>query len=198
MKRRLPAVLVFVVACSSILSGGIALSAASPKRARVSAKTSTVRLNGNGLGVTGYGAARSSATKAISAVLGNPTGHPSADCTSKYFQTAWHDLVVQFVAGRFRGYRYLDGGDRALAPTRAVLRSVRPRLSTTKGISLGSSLADAKRAYRTLRRSATKLLPDSVRHYVRFLEFGQSLPQLPDLRNQEQRLPRITLEPIAE
>jgi len=156
MKRRLPAVLVFVVACSSILSGGIALSAASPKRARVSAKTSTVRLNGNGLGVTRYGAARSSATKAISAVLGNPTGHPSADCTSKYFQTAWHDLVVQFVAGRFRGYRYLDGGDGGVAPTAAVVRSTTPRLSTATGITVGSSLVDAERAYGTLRRVATE------------------------------------------
>jgi hypothetical protein len=63
--------------------------------------------------------------------------------------------VVQFVAGRFRGYRYLDGGERPLAPTRSVLRSVRPRLSTATGISLGSSLADARRSYGVLRRVGT-------------------------------------------
>jgi hypothetical protein len=155
MKRRLPAVLVFVVACSLILSCGIALSAASPKQARVSAKTSPVRLNGNGLGVTRYGATQSSATKAISAVLGKPSGHPSADCTGEYFQTSWHDLVVQFVAGRFRGYRYLDGGKYGVAPTAAVVRSTTPRLSTAAGITVGTSLVDAKHAYRTLRRAAT-------------------------------------------
>ena len=155
MNMRLPAVLVFVVACASMLSGGTALSAASPKQARVSAKSSTVQLNGNGLGVTRYGATQASATKAISAVLGKPTGHPSADCTSEYFQTAWHDLVVQFVAGRFRGYRYLAGGKYGVAPTAAMVRSTTPRLATAAGITVGSSLADAKRAYRTLARSAT-------------------------------------------
>jgi len=157
VRRGLPAVLVVVVACSSLLSGGMAYSAISPKQARVVAKTSmVVRLNGNGLGVTRYGAALSSATKAVSAVLGKPTGHPAADCTGEYDQTAWHDLVVQFVAGRFRGYRYLDGGDGGVAPTAAVVRSTTPRLSTATGITVGSSLVDAERAYGTLRRVATE------------------------------------------
>jgi hypothetical protein len=116
-----------------------------------------VRLDGDGLGVTKFGATASSATKAISAVLGKPTGHPAAACTPAYRQTAWLDLVVQFVAGRFRGYRYLDRGPNPeVAPTAAVVRAARPKLSTATGISLGSTLADAERAYPTLRRSATE------------------------------------------
>jgi len=154
--RRTPAAGLVVVACFSLLSEAVARSGRSAIRERVSVKSSRiVLLNGNGLGVARYGATFSSATKAISAVLGKPTGHPTAGCTGEYAQTAWHDLVVQFVAGRFRGYRYLDGGERAVAPTGAVLRSVRPRLATATGISLGSSLADAQRAYGVLRRVGT-------------------------------------------
>jgi len=156
-RRRLLGVPVVVLACSSLLSAGTARSAISPERARFVARISTaVRLDGNGLGVTRYGARLWSATKAISAVLGNPTGHPAAECTGEYDQTAWHDLVVQFVAGRFRGYRYLDGGDRGVAPAPGVVRSTRPRLSTATGITFGSSLADAERAYGTLRRVASE------------------------------------------
>lgn len=65
-------------------------------RAAVRAAQSAVRLDGDGLGVTNFGATTSSAAGAISAVLGKPTGHPAAVCTPAYRQTAWHDLVVQF------------------------------------------------------------------------------------------------------
>jgi hypothetical protein len=64
-------------------------------------------LAGNGLGVTNFGATSAAATKAITAELGKPTGHPNAGCTAAYAETAWHDLLVQFVSGRFEGYRCL-------------------------------------------------------------------------------------------
>lgn len=138
--------------------------------------TTGVRLDGNGLGVTTYGATVSAATKAISAVLGNPTGHPAAGCTGRYEQTAWHDLVVQFVAGRFRGYRYLAGGTYG-APTPAVVRTTTPRLATPAGITLGSSLAQTRRAYEKLRPRGTDFYATSSGITFAFWASGNPLPE---------------------
>ena len=71
-----------------------------------------VELDENGLGLANFGAPAAPTTEAITDVLGAPTGHPSAGCTGKYTQVAWHDLIVQFTAGRFTGYRFVAGGSK--------------------------------------------------------------------------------------
>ena len=115
-----------------------------------------IQLDGNGLGVVSFGATAASATAALSAVLGKPTGHPSAGCTSAYAQTAWHDLIVQFVSGRFRGYRYVDAPPYGVAPSPKLLRAVTPKLSTSAGITLGDTSAEAKRVYPSLRQTGSE------------------------------------------
>lgn len=115
-----------------------------------------IQLDGNGLGVVNFGATAFSATKALTAVLGKPTGHPSAGCTSAYTQDAWHDLVVQFVSGRFRGYRYVDSPPYGIAPSLKLLRAANPKLSTSAGITLGDTLAEAKRVYPSLRQTGSE------------------------------------------
>lgn len=114
-------------------------------------------LAGNGLGVTSFGATSAAATKAITAELGKPTGHPKAGCTAAYAETAWHDLLVQFVSGRFEGYRYLIASyfSKGELPPTAALRSATPKLSTAAGITLGDTLTQAKRTYPSLRQSGT-------------------------------------------
>ena len=145
MKPRTASTLAIVTVAAAIELAGTADPAISAQE-RPAAQSARVVLDGNGLGVTRYGATRASATKALTAVLGKPTGHPAADCTGKYRDTAWHDLVVQFLNGRLHGYRYPDGR-RGVAPTRSVLKSVKPKLKTTAGITLGSTLGDAEHAY---------------------------------------------------
>jgi hypothetical protein len=115
-----------------------------------------VQLDGNGLGLANFGAPTAMTTEAITAVLGAPTGHPSAGCTEKYTQVAWHDLIVQFTDGRFTGYRYVAGGSNGVSPSLGTLHDpVVPTIATAAGITLGSTMADVERAYRSLHRSGT-------------------------------------------
>jgi len=145
------------VACCSLVGGGTANAVDRPQSRGASAtKSAPIRLDGNGLGVVGFGATVSTATKVLTARLGAPTGHPSAGCTSAYNQTAWHDLIIQFKAGRFTGYRYVAGGWNGISPSSKTLHAtVTPKLATSAGISLRSTMAEATRAYPSLRRSGT-------------------------------------------
>jgi hypothetical protein len=115
-----------------------------------------VQLDGNGLGAANFGAPAAMATEAITHVLGAPTGHFSAGCTGKYAQVAWHDLIVQFTGGRFTGYRYVAGGSKGVSPSVGTLHDpVVPTIATAARITLGSTMAEVARAYRSLHRSGT-------------------------------------------
>jgi hypothetical protein len=115
-----------------------------------------VQLDGNGLGLVNFGAPAALTTEAITAVLGAPTGHPSAGCTGKYAQAAWHDLIVQFNDGRFTGYRYVAGGFDGVSPSRETLDApMVPMIATATTITLGSTMAEVRRAYPSLHRSGT-------------------------------------------
>jgi hypothetical protein len=158
-KLRAPGGFVALVACLAMTGEALGHSTAPavPPRLQTSrAVANRLELDPDGLGVAKYGQTLASTTKAITAVLGPPTGHPASGCTAEYKQAAWRDLIVQFVGDRFTGYRYLDGGDRGVAPTAAIVRSVEPRVATASGIGLGSSLSEVRRAYRDVRRVATQ------------------------------------------
>jgi hypothetical protein len=108
--------------------------------ARHAAKPPTIELAGNGIRVVGFGSSVASVTKAVSAELGPPTGHPEAGCVGGYREVAWHDLILQFRHGRFSGYRYwLSIG--------APGSTASPRIATATGITLGSTLAQLRKAY---------------------------------------------------
>lgn len=139
--------LVVAVALSCLLFGGGV--------ARASA-TVPIRLDGDGLGIVSFGATASLATKTLTAVLGSPTGHPSAGCAGDYSQVAWHDLITQFRNGRFAGYRYVADGSTGISPTITTLRAAKvPKLATAAGITLGDTFAEVKHAYPVLRQSGT-------------------------------------------
>jgi hypothetical protein len=136
-----------LAALGCVLLGGAA--------ARASA-TVPIRLDGNGLGVVSFGASAQSATKALTAVLGAPSAHPSAGCAGDYSEVAWHDLIAQFRNGRFSGYRYLAGGLSGISPTITTLRAAKvPKLDTATGITLGDTFAEVKHAYPRLSQSGT-------------------------------------------
>jgi hypothetical protein len=136
---------VAVLSCSLASGGAVAASTNEP-----------IRLAGNGLGVVSFGSPTASTIRILTAVLGAPTGHPSAGCTGSYSQTAWHDLIAQFKNGRFAGYRYLAGGVAGITPTTKTLRTATvPKLATPAGITLEDTFAEVRHAYPTLRQSGT-------------------------------------------
>lgn len=144
MERRF---LVVIAILGSLLLDGGAVGATA---------TASIRLDGNGLGIVSFGASSSSVTNRLTAVLGAPTGHPSAGCAGDYSQVAWHDLIAQFRNGRFSGYRYLAGGPAGVSPTITTLRSATvPKLATATGITLGDTFAEVRRAYPVLRQSGS-------------------------------------------
>ena len=196
MKPRTASTLAIVTVAAAIELAGTADPAISAQE-RPAAQSARVVLDGNGLGVTRYGATRASATKALTAVLGKPTGHPAADCTGKYRDTAWHDLVVQFLNGRLHGYRYPDGR-RGVAPTRSVLKSVKPKL---KDNGRYHPRQHARRRGARVRPQAQarrdRVLCDQVRDHLLVLELGDAIRHVADLRGQEQLLPGFGLESPA-
>jgi hypothetical protein len=124
----------------------LVLAAAAPTAAAASSTAKTpIVLSGHGLGVVYFGSSARSVTKAVSARLGAPTGHPDGGCVGGYTEVAWHDLIVQFRHGHFSGYRYWVSGSGSLS---ASASAVSPKLATAKGISLGSTFAQVKRSYR--------------------------------------------------
>jgi hypothetical protein len=139
--------LVAIVTLGCLVFGGVARASA----------TVPIRLDGDGLGVVSFGVSASSATTTLTAVLGAPTGHPSAGCDGDYSQVAWHDLIAQFRNGRFTGYRYVAGGLPGISPTITTLRAEKvPELATATGITLGDTFAEVKRAYPELRQSGSE------------------------------------------
>lgn len=87
-------------------------------------------------------------------------GGPSArgvntGCGLRYTEVEWGDLVAEFRLSKFSGFRFLKGGwplatpgsPREASPPKTVF----PKLTTATGISLGSTLAQLRRSYRSLR-----------------------------------------------
>lgn len=124
------AVLVFALCCIGPAGAGPTGAAAPFNR--------NVTLEGDGLGTVRIGMSERAATRVITAELGTPSGHPASGCPGPYRDVAWHDLIVQFKAGRFTGYRYWVS-----APHSAL----DPRLRTSRGITLGSTFGELRRAY---------------------------------------------------
>jgi hypothetical protein len=92
-------------------------------------------------------------------VLGAPSSVGiDTGCGPRFAEVAWRDLVLEFRAGTFTGYRYLVGGWPLRthgSPRPASSRIVGPRLATAVGVELGSSLGQARSAYGRLRPVGT-------------------------------------------
>ena len=96
-------------------------------------------LGGNGVGAVRIGTSQATAIRELTAQLGPPSGRPVADCPGTYTDVAWHDLIAQFRDGRFSGYRYWYA---------QAGRSITPRLTTANGVTLGTTFASLRDAYR--------------------------------------------------
>jgi hypothetical protein len=95
--------------------------------------TVAVTLGPHGVGRAHFGLTKPAAVAALTQLFGPPTGRgPNPGCAPRYTEVVWGGLAAEFRLGVFSGYRY---------------RSPTPRLATSTGITLGSTLAQVRAAY---------------------------------------------------
>jgi hypothetical protein len=118
-------------------------------------------LGAHGIGGVRFGLARAEAVAELRVLFGAPTSRGvNTGCGPSYGEVEWHDLVAEFRRGRFTGYRYLLGGwplTTPGSPRQVVLTGVAPRLATGAGVTLGTTLADARHDYGALRNAGVDL-----------------------------------------
>jgi hypothetical protein len=110
----------------------------------------------NGIGTVRFGLTKSRAVTQLTALFGAPAGRGvNTGCRPRYTEVEWGDLVAEFRSNTFSGYRYIVGGyplTTAGSPHEAATPKVlSPDLATSTEITLGSTIAQARAAYGTLR-----------------------------------------------
>ena len=130
---------------------GAALSVAvtSVLAASASAKATTLVMSSDRVGDVRFGTSKSQAVKELASLLGAPTHRfVSNGCGPKYSEVEWGHLYVEFRLGKLTGFRYKRGAweGPSVAPG-ASDDGVVPKLTTPKGVSLGSTLAQVRDRY---------------------------------------------------
>jgi hypothetical protein len=101
-----------------------------------------------GIGNVRFGLSKAKAISELTTLFGRPSVHfVNSGCGSRFSESAWGHLYVEFRDGRFSGYRYVENG---WPPNRYGTKprpSSLPRLATSNGITLGSTLSQLRRAY---------------------------------------------------
>lgn len=117
------------------------------------------RLGPDGIGSVRFGLAKARAVSALNGLFGTPAARGvNTGCGPRYAEVVWGDLVAEFRANTFSGYRYAVGGYPLTTPgsPRAPRqKAVVPRLATSRGITLGSTLAQLRQAYMALHSVGT-------------------------------------------
>lgn len=103
-----------------------------------------------------FGLTKARAVEELDALFGAPVARGiNTGCGRRYTEVVWDDLAVEFRAGTFSGYRYTVGGYPLTTPGSphepSPPKTHSPRLATATGISLDSTLAELRVAYRGLR-----------------------------------------------
>jgi hypothetical protein len=132
-------------------------------------------LSGRAIAGVPVGLAWKRVVSRLSELLGARSSNPPRNraCGPTYTEVAWQHLYVEFRRGRLVGFRYIESG---WPPSRAGERSSHgdlPPLVTTRGITLGSTLGQARIAYGRLKEVGTNrwetpdglVLYDNATHY---------------------------------
>lgn len=132
-------------------------------------------LSGKKIGGVRLGLAWRKAVGRLSELFGARSSNPPRNraCGPGFTEVAWQHLYVEFERGRLAGFRYIaDGWPPGRAGERAT-RSDRPPLVTSRGITLGSTLGQARAAYGRVKEVGTNrwetpdglVLYDNATHY---------------------------------
>jgi hypothetical protein len=105
-------------------------------------------LSGNAIGGVRFGLPRRKVVTRLSELLGtrSPTPPRNDGCGPVLTEVAWQHLYVELRRGRLTGFRYIENGWPGASGKRSI-SSALPPLVTTKGVTLGDTLAQARAAY---------------------------------------------------
>ena len=111
-------------------------------------------LGADGIGRVRFGLSRRRAMAELRRRFGAPSAEGvNTGCGPRYREVVWGDLVTEFRLGRFSGYRYVRAGYEIViphGPSAPAPRGPTAGLATAKGITIGSTLAQVRAAYRPL------------------------------------------------
>jgi hypothetical protein len=130
----------------------LAAVAALALAAIASGKTVKPVLSSHGIGGIQFGTSKPQAVKEFTSLLGSPSRQfVSNGCGPHYTEVEWGHLYAEFRRGRLAGFRYLHGEweGRPVQPG-ADGHGLVPKLVTSQGVSLGSTLAQVRNRYGTL------------------------------------------------
>ena len=114
-------------------------------------------LGADAIGTVRFGLPKATAVAELSDLFGRPSARfVNSGCGPRYTEVAWGELYAEFRSGEFSGYRYLRNGwpPKTYAHRSPPPKVVSPRIATAEGITLGSTLAQVRAAYRPLQRVA--------------------------------------------
>ena len=134
---------VSVVTTAALMSGAVVTASGHVQHA--------VRALGpHGIGNVRFGVTEADAVTALRAKFGAPTAEGiNTGCGSRFTEVEWGDLAVEFRSHRFSGYRYVSGGFELTTHYRPR-KTVSPKVTTSTGISLGSTVRQLHAAYPAL------------------------------------------------
>lgn len=137
------ALAILILAATGLGIGGLPAPASTPARPY---------LGSGGIGSVQFGLPKGRAVASLRALFGPPAARGvNTGCAPRYTEVEWGDLIAEFRSNTFSGY--LKGGWPLTTPgsSRASPpKAVFPRLATSRGITLGSTLAQLRRAYPAL------------------------------------------------
>jgi hypothetical protein len=109
-------------------------------------------LSNHAIGGVRFGLGRRKVVTVLSKLLGTRSPNPPLSAGCPYTEVAWRHLYVEFKRGRLSGFRYIEDG--WPSGERRIANDL-PPLVTTKEITLGSTLGQARAAYGRLRPVGT-------------------------------------------
>jgi hypothetical protein len=120
---------------------------------RAAATTARAILGANGIGTVRFGASKARAVSRLSAIFGAPNWRGvNTACGPLWTEVVWNGIAAEFRGDTFTGYRYAAANQ--IEGMFGVPRVPSPGgfagLTTAKGISLGSTLAQVRAAYPVL------------------------------------------------
>jgi hypothetical protein len=114
-------------------------------------------LSSGTVGGVQFGLPRKEVVTRLSELLGTRSTNPPLNraCGPGYTEVGWQHLYVELRHGRLTGFRYIEDGWPPTSVGKHAGANDRPPMLTTRGITLGSTLAQARTAYGHLRPVGT-------------------------------------------